>query len=103
MFSPLAIAMFVVVFLVLFLFRTLQWFSNRTYKPSKEDIAAILRSSMEGTLSRAALDEFMNVKIAYDRRLDGIREKFSDIVAKKQDVGQSRRQIESLLTELEQL
>lgn len=68
------------VFVVICIFGYAQWRSNRTYRPSKKDVSMILRSSIEGRLSLEAFDEFICVSIAYDKRLDAIRERYNVII-----------------------
>ena len=65
---------------ILGVFRFLQWLSDRTYKPTPQDVARILEANLEGRLDLAAFDEFSCVRIAYDPRLDRIRERFNEIV-----------------------
>ena len=60
---------------VFFLF--LQWLSDRTYRPSRTDIRQILEASLEGRLDVQALDEFSCVRIAYDARLDRLRQRYN--------------------------
>jgi hypothetical protein len=54
--------------------------SDRTYRPSPNDIRQILQASLEGRLDWKALDEFSCVRIAYDRRLDQLREGYNAIL-----------------------
>jgi len=75
----LLIIVSVLVSLLLF-FRALQWLSDRTYKPSKSEIKEIIQASIDGKLSYVKYDEFSCVKIAYDKDLDNIREKYNEIV-----------------------
>ena len=58
----------------------LQWLSDRTYKPSRDQIKRIFEATIEGKLSLGAFDEFSCVRIAYDPRLDRLREKYKRIV-----------------------
>ena len=61
-------------------FAVLNWLSDRTYKPTIPEIVSILEASQNGRLSLAEFDEFSCVRIAYDSRLDSVREKFNQIV-----------------------
>jgi len=65
---------------ILGLFWILQRLSDRTYRPSPAEIREILRASLEGRLNWKALDEFSCVRIAYDRRLDQLRERYNAIL-----------------------
>jgi len=69
-----------VIAAVFVLFRVLQWHSDRTYRPSGDDVRQILQASLEGRLGLKAFDEFSCVRIAYDRRLDRLRERYNAIV-----------------------
>jgi hypothetical protein len=68
------------------LFMILQWASDRTYKPTISDVIAILEDCKEGRMSRGQFDEFSCVRIAYDSRLDAIREKFNSVVEDPQNI-----------------
>jgi hypothetical protein len=61
-------------------FGVLQFWSNRTYKPSPLDMKRIIESSIAGRLDLGSYDEFACVRIAYDKRLDQIREDFKRVV-----------------------
>jgi hypothetical protein len=65
---------------ILAAFQVLQWYSDRTYRPSQEEVRRILEASLEGRLSLLAFDEFSCVRIAYDSRLDHLRERSNAIV-----------------------
>ena len=58
----------------------LQRISDRTYRPSPGEIKQILQASLEGRLDWNALDEFSCVRIAYDQRLDRLRERYNAIL-----------------------
>lgn len=77
------IAIVVVVFLI---FGVLQWLSDRTYKPTISEVVGILETCRDGRLSLGEFDEFSCVRIAYDPRLDTIREKFNQIVDDKENI-----------------
>ena len=62
------------------LFWILQRKSDRTYRPSPDEIRQILQASLEGRLDYKALDEFSCVRIAYDQRLDRLRERYNAIL-----------------------
>lgn len=62
------------------IFWLLQWRSDKTYRPTKEQIRKILLSSIEDTIDQGTFDEFSCVRIAYNRELDAIREKYNQIV-----------------------
>ena len=59
--------------LIFAFFWFLQWLSDRTYKPSRDQVKRIFQASIEGKLSLGAFDEFSCVRIAYDPRLDRLR------------------------------
>jgi len=65
---------------IILLFAVLQWFSNRTYKPTKDEIRKIIQASIDGRLSLGEFDELSCVYIAYDKGLENIREKYNQIV-----------------------
>ena len=69
-----------IVAAVVLIFVVLQWFSDRTYKPTAAEVIGILDACRNDKLSLAQFDEFSCVRIAYDSRLDAIREKFNQIV-----------------------
>ena len=61
-------------------FHILQWFSDRTYKPTAQDIRNIFQDTIDGKLSTGRCDEFCCVRIAYDKGLDEIRERYERIL-----------------------
>ena len=63
---------------VIFLF--LQWHSNRTYKPTVNDIQNIIQATINGTVDLETFDEFSSVYIAYRKDLDEIRNMYNKIV-----------------------
>jgi hypothetical protein len=65
---------------VFVLFRGLQWYSDRTYRPSVDDVRNVVQASLEGRLGIMAFDEFSCVRIAYDPRLDRLRERYNSVV-----------------------
>ncbi len=67
-----------IVFVFIF-FGALQIHSDRTYKPTREEIEQILMSIINGNISDAELDEFICVRIKYDPDLEMIRELFVEI------------------------
>lgn len=69
-----------IVGLIFGFFWFLQWLSDRNYKPSCDNVKRIIQESIDGRLSLTAFDEFSCVRIAYDTRLDLIREKYNKIV-----------------------
>ncbi len=77
------VAIVVVVFL---LFGVLNWLSARTYKPTISDVIGILEACRDGRLSLGEFDEFSCVLIAYDPRLDAVREKFNQIVDDRENI-----------------
>ena len=72
------------VVLIFAFFWVLQFFSDRTYKPTKKEIAEIIQKSIDGRLDLGKFDEFSCVRIAYNSKLDAIREKYNDIVSNKE-------------------
>ncbi len=88
--------------------------SDKTYRPSAEDIKNIINASIEGRLSLAAFDEFSCVRIAYDKRLDNIRERYKHIVENREYIegeftkdnstplnAQGKEELRKLIRELE--
>jgi hypothetical protein len=75
-----AIIIIAVVAAIFLIFVVLQWTSDRTYKPTIAEIIGILDACQNGRLSLSEFDEFSCVRIAYDSRLDTVREKFNQIV-----------------------
>ena len=65
---------------IFILFWILQKISDRTYRPSPGEIKQILQASLEGRLDWKALDEFSCARIAYDERLDRLRERYNAIL-----------------------
>jgi hypothetical protein len=105
---------FVGVISVVFWF--LQQLSNEAYRPTAGEMAGKLRCLTAGELTWAALDELSCVRIAYDGRLDQIRERFNVVLddlssydnsseksptVKLSDTGRAR--ISELINELEAL
>ena len=62
------------------LFLFLQWLSDRTYRPSQDDIRRVLEASLEGRLDVKALDEFSCVRIACDPQLDRLRQRYNTVL-----------------------
>jgi hypothetical protein len=65
---------------VIALFAVLNFQSRRSYRPSPADVTQILQSSIDGRLALGTFDEFSCVPIAYDARLDRVRQVFCNIV-----------------------
>ena len=95
------------------LFIILQWRSDKTYKPSKNDIKGIIQKSINGNISLHDFDTFSNVRIAYNSDYEKIREKYNYIIsnnnyinnnAVEEDIvslnNDGKKQLELLLTEL---
>lgn len=61
-------------------FWLLQWRSDKTYKPTKEEIRKVLLSSIDDTIDQSTFDEFSCVQIAYNKELDAIREKYNKMM-----------------------
>jgi len=57
----------------------LQWRSDNIYKPTKEEIRRILQLSIDDTIDQSTFEKFSRVRIAYNRELDAIREKYNQI------------------------
>ena len=103
-----------VVAVIFVFFAILQWASNRTYKPTISEVISILEDCKSGQMSRGQYDEFSCVRIAYDSRLDEIREKFNEVTDNPQyyianDLSENdatalndagKREIEKLIAEL---
>ena len=79
----IVIAVVVVVFLF---FGVLQLVSNRTYKPTISEIIHILEAYRDRRWPLEEFDEFSCVRIAYDPRLDAVREKFNQIFDEQENV-----------------
>ena len=65
---------------IVLLFIVLQWRSDRTYRPSANEIRITVQKTINGRISEEEFDEFTSVRIAYDSRLEDIREEFNQIV-----------------------
>jgi hypothetical protein len=98
------------------LFAFLQWLSDRTYRPSRDEVRRILEASLEGRLDYKALDEFSCVRIAYDTRLDHLRQRYNAILDDPANVAgeltesnatplneRGRARVRELIIELERL
>jgi hypothetical protein len=75
-----AIISVAVVGLIVGLFHLLQHFSDKTYKPSLDDIRRNIQATIDETIDVARFDEFSCVRIAYDVRLEAIRHRYNEIV-----------------------
>ena len=62
------------------LFWILQKVSDRTYKPNKSEIIEGLKKIIDGSIDYSQLDELCSVRIAYDPKLESIRERLNDIL-----------------------
>ena len=71
-FLSVVIGVFVVMFLA-------DLFNTRIYRPSRSEIADILQTAIDGTISYGSYDEFYCVPIRYDPELDKVRLKFIEI------------------------
>jgi hypothetical protein len=65
---------------IVVVFWLLQRVSDRTYRPTPQQVKAILDALMEGRLSYQGLDEFSCVRIAYDSQLDDIRQRCNTVL-----------------------
>ena len=64
----------------------LNWRSTRyLYKPSKADIKIIIDQTIDGTLKSNVFDYFLSVEIGYDKKLEGIRQLYMEIVHRKEN------------------
>ena len=70
----------VLVTAAVLLFVVLQWRSDKAYKPSKSEIREIIQASINGSITLHEFDTFSSVRIAYDKDLENIRNKYNDIV-----------------------
>ena len=68
-----------IVGLIFLFFWLLQWRSDKTYRLSPNEVRNIVQASIDGKLNLGKFDEFSCVHIAYDKRLDKIREKYNEI------------------------
>ena len=68
------------------LYVILQWRSDKTYKPSKSEIREIIQASINGSITLHEFDTFSNVRIAYDKDLENIRNKYNDIVGNTENI-----------------
>jgi hypothetical protein len=75
----LFLILFVGFIAIMVLFGILRLISNRTYRPSQEDVATVIKATINGTVSFDDFDKFSSVRIAYDKQLESIRKKFNDI------------------------
>ena len=65
---------------IVIIFWVLQKLSDRTYKPTKSEIIDGLKKILDGSIDYSHLDELCSVKIAYDPKLESIRQKLNDIL-----------------------
>ena len=64
----------------------INWVSTRyLYKPSKADIKIIIDQTIDGTLKSNVFDYFISVEIGYDKKLEGIRQRYMEIVHRKEN------------------
>jgi signal transduction histidine kinase len=90
--------------------------SDRTYKPTVSEMIRQLEDCKAGRMDSFQYDEFSCVRIAYDPRLDAIRQKFNDITDDPQNIegnfsetdetalnDAGKNKIEELIDELRQL
>ena len=73
-----------IIIVIVLVFLILQIISNRTYKPTKEEIKEILNKTIEGKLELYDFDEFSSVKIHYNKKLEEIRMKYIKVVSNKE-------------------
>lgn len=69
-----------VLIAILVFFRVLQFFSDRTYKPTKENIRSIIQATIDGKIDVHGIDDFSSIRIAYNHSLDEIRNKYNKIL-----------------------
>ena len=77
--TSLIIVIFFIAAILLFL--ALQWHSDKTYKPSKKEIISIIKESINGNISLHEFDTFSNVRIAYNKDFEKIRDKYNKIIS----------------------
>jgi hypothetical protein len=65
---------------VILFFLILQRISDRTYKPTKDEIIDRLKKVIDGSIDYSDFDELCSVKIAYDSSLENIRQKLNCIL-----------------------
>jgi len=93
-------ALLVIVAIIVF-FMILQELSDRTYKPTKEDLIAKLRQTIDGTIDPDTFDELLCVRIAYDPFLDEIRIRLNGILDGKDAINRPHRKTKTIdLTEI---
>ena len=74
--SILGICFISIVLIILLL----QWRSNKTYKPTVNDIRNIIQATINGTIELETFDEFSSVYIAYRKDLDVIRNMYNKTI-----------------------
>jgi hypothetical protein len=75
-----AVLLVVVVAVVGSLFFLLQYHSDKTYRPTVDDIRRTIQATIDETIELARFDEFSSVRIAYDPRLEAIRHRYNEIL-----------------------
>ena len=76
---------FFIIIGIFFLFVILNFISSSRYRPSKEEIKHLFRKALDGKMKPLEWDEFINVPIKHDKRLEFIRRKCIEL-NKKPDV-----------------
>jgi hypothetical protein len=86
-----ALVLIVVVIAIATLFFLLQHYSDKTYRPTVDDIRRTIQATIDETIDLARFDEFSCVRIAYNARLEAIRHRYNEILgSEKYLVGDAR-------------
>jgi hypothetical protein len=85
----------IIIGVVLFLL-ILQKISNRTYKPTKDEIIDRLKKVIDGSIDYSDFDELCCVKIAYDSSLENIRQKLNSILDDPKAINHPHRKIKEV-------
>jgi hypothetical protein len=81
--STMALVGLIAVGSVAALFLCLQYFSDKTYKPTVDDIRRIIVATVQQSIDLQTFDTFSCVRIAYDSKLEAIRHRYNAIMSSR--------------------
>jgi hypothetical protein len=70
----------IIIIGIIIFFLVLQKLSDKTYKPTRNEIISKLQEMINGNIDYSDFDELISVRIAYDHSLEEIRIKLNDII-----------------------
>jgi hypothetical protein len=79
-----AVIAIILVVVVPILFFVLQHFSDKTYRPTVDDIRGTIQATIDETIELPRFDEFSCVRIAYNPRFEAIRHRYNEILGSKE-------------------